>query len=71
MLGSPIMVDGRQVGVMAVYRDNSRQLRAEEALKASERYFQSLLANALDVVAVLDREGRVKYASGSLERMLG
>ena len=71
ILGSPIMVDGRQVGVMAVYRDNSRQLRAEEALKTSERYFQSLLANALDVVAVLDREGRVKYASGSLERMLG
>src|SRR5262249_46476172 len=71
VLGSPIIVDGTQVGVMAVYRDNTRQLRAEDALKTSERYFQSLLANALDVVAVLDRDGRVKYASGSLERVLG
>ena len=71
VLGSPIIVHGEQVGVMAVYRDNTRQLRAEDALKSSERYFQSLLANALDVVAVLDREGRIKYASGSLERVLG
>lgn len=71
VLGSPILLDGRQVGIIAVYRDITRQLRAEEALKTSERYFQSLLANALDVVAVLDREGRVKYASGSLERLLG
>ena len=71
VLGSPIILDGRQVGVIGVYRDITRQLRAEEALKTSERYFQSLLANALDVIAVFDREGRVKYASGSLERMLG
>lgn len=71
VLGSPIMLDGRQVGVIGVYRDISRQLRAEEALKTSERYFQSLLANALDVIAVFDREGRLKYASGSLERVLG
>ena len=71
VLGSPILLDGRQVGVIGVYRDITRQLRAEDALKTSERYFQSLLANALDVVAVLDREGRVKYASGSLERLLG
>ncbi|HEU4569042.1 MAG TPA: EAL domain-containing protein [Gemmatimonadales bacterium] len=71
VLGSPIIVDGRQVGVLGTYRDISRQLRAEEALKASERYFQSLLANALDVVFVLDREGRVRYSSGSVERVLG
>jgi diguanylate cyclase (GGDEF)-like protein/PAS domain S-box-containing protein len=71
VLASPILVDGRQAGVMAVYRDNSTQLRAEEALKASERYFQSLLSNALDVIAVLDRDGLVKYASGSIERLLG
>ena len=71
VLGSPIVVDGRQVGVIGVYRDISRQLRAEEALKSSERYFQSLLGNALDIVAVLDRDGLVKYASGSLERVLG
>ena len=71
VLGSPIILDGRQVGVIGVYRDITRQLRAEEGLKTSERYFQSLLANALDVIAVFDREGRVKYASGSLERMLG
>jgi diguanylate cyclase (GGDEF)-like protein/PAS domain S-box-containing protein len=71
VLGSPITVDGRQVGIIGVYRDITQQLRAEEALKASERYFQSLLANALDVIAVLDVEGNVRYASGSIKRVLG
>ncbi len=44
---------------------------AEEALLQSERYFKSLIENALDIVSILDKEGTVMYMSPSGERVLG
>lgn len=45
--------------------------RAIEALQRSEEYYRSLIENALDVITVLDRDGRVRYGSPSFERVLG
>ncbi|MFZ1081656.1 MAG: PAS domain S-box protein [Candidatus Kryptoniota bacterium] len=45
--------------------------RAEEALKESERYYKSLIENALDIVALLDANGYVQYISPSVEKVLG
>ena len=50
-----------------------RELRlkeAEETLRRSERYFRSLIENVGDVVVLLDGEGRARYASPSLQRLL-
>lgn len=44
---------------------------AEEALMQSEKYFRSLIENALDIVTILDREGTLMYMSPSGERVLG
>lgn len=44
---------------------------AEEALLQSERYFKSLIENALDIVSILDREGTLMYMSPSGEKVLG
>lgn len=44
---------------------------AQEALRQSEEHFRSLIENALDIVAVIDAEGRITYASPSLKRALG
>ncbi len=44
---------------------------AEQALLQSERYFKSLIENALDIVTILDREGNLVYMSPSAERVLG
>ncbi|HEU5357809.1 MAG TPA: EAL domain-containing protein [Gemmatimonadales bacterium] len=71
IIGSPIVTDGRQLGVYAVYRDNTQRVRAEEALKTSDRYFRSLMANTLDIIIVLDTDGKLRYASGSIEAVLG
>ncbi len=49
---------------------NERQ-DAEEALLQSEKYFRSLIENALDIVTILDREGTLMYVSPSGERVLG
>jgi PAS domain S-box-containing protein len=45
--------------------------RAVEALQRSEEYYRSLIENALDIITVLDPDGRVRYGSPSFERTLG
>lgn len=54
-----------------VVTDISERKRGEEALERSEEHFRSLIENALDVITVLGHDGTVKYASPSVERVLG
>ncbi|HYQ45592.1 MAG TPA: PAS domain S-box protein [Polyangiaceae bacterium] len=45
--------------------------RAESAARESEERVRAFVENALDVILVIDREGRVLYSSPSIERLLG
>ena len=56
---------------VAVKQDVSERRRAEEALRRSEEYHRALLDNALDLIIVLDGDAVVRYASPSVERILG
>ena len=62
-------------GVAAVDRqrraERSERRRAEAALERSERYFRSLTEHALDLVAIIQRDGTVRYASPSHRSVLG
>ncbi len=44
---------------------------AEEKLRQSELHYRSLIENTSDIIALLDRQGRFKYASPSIVRILG
>ena len=44
---------------------------AEEKLRQSELHYRSLIENTSDIIALLDKEGRFKYASPSIVRILG
>jgi two-component system, cell cycle sensor histidine kinase and response regulator CckA len=45
--------------------------RAEEALRQSDQRLRSLFQHLTDIIVVTDAEGRVTFASSSLERVLG
>ena len=44
---------------------------AQRARRSVEERFESLVANATEVIVVVDREGMVLYASPSVQRLLG
>ena len=44
---------------------------AIEALQRREEHFRSLIENALDMIAIVQRDGTIRYASPSHERVLG
>ncbi len=49
----------------------SERKRAEEALSQSEKYYKSLIENALDTITILDSRGNIKFKSQSTEKVLG
>ncbi|HEX2224415.1 MAG TPA: PAS domain S-box protein, partial [Thermoanaerobaculia bacterium] len=51
--------------------DVTGRRRAEEALRASEERFRSLVQNASDMISILEPDGVVRYESPSHQRVLG
>jgi PAS domain S-box-containing protein len=47
------------------------RIRAEEALRASEAYYQALLEQSIDCITVLDETGTIRYESPSVTQLLG
>ena len=57
--------------VIAVARDISDRVEAEEALRASEEHFRRLIENTSDLISILDPQGIIQYQSPAITRMLG
>ncbi|GAB4369840.1 MAG: hypothetical protein Kow0062_04080 [Acidobacteriota bacterium] len=55
----PVIIGGRQVGVIAAYRDVSDQRRATEALRASEERYRTLFESSKDVIYISTPDGRL------------
>lgn len=65
------LLDDRDVqGLVVNGRDATDRLAAQQSLYESEARFRALVQNSADIVAVVDR-GQIKYASPSVERVLG
>ena len=52
-------------------RDVTDQLRVERALESRETYYRALIENALDIITVVDRDGKILFESPALYRVLG
>src|SRR6185437_4603387 len=51
--------------------ERSQRKRAETELIRREKYFRTLTEHSLDVLTILDRQGRFLYNSPSLKTVLG
>jgi PAS domain S-box-containing protein len=63
------LTDGRTL-VRAI-RYACERHRAEQSLRASEERFRTLVEHSADGIALLDRRGKVVYASPAVKRILG
>ncbi len=62
---------GEVVALQGTIRDVTERKEVERKLVAQEAWFRSLTQNALDIITVLDAEGRIRYATPSGARTLG
>lgn len=54
-----------------VARDVTDRQRAQEALKQREEYLRALIENAVEIITVLNADGKRRYVSPSVEGSLG
>jgi len=57
--------------VIAVGRDVTERKSIEKALFESERYYRALIENATDGILVVNIDGKIRYESPSVARILG
>ncbi len=67
----PWHVGGEVTGRVWSFRDATPHRQAEEMLRASELQFRSLTEKARDLIAILDDDGTITYASPSHREVLG
>ncbi len=71
MRGKAIVgLDGETI-VAAYSRDITDRKRLQQQLEQSEQYHKALLHGSSDLITVVDQDGTVRFASDSIQRILG
>lgn len=63
--------EGNKVGVLAVGRNITERVRAEEQLARSEKFYRTLIADSLDLTLLLDTSGNITFSTPAVKRLLG
>ena len=71
IIGNPIVVEGKQVAVYAIYRDISERKQAQDALQTEKAYLEQLIETAQEAIVMADCEGGVLRVNGEFCRMFG
>jgi len=63
--------DGRVTALVGVCYDVTQQVRAEEAREKAQQMYRLMTEEASDIILMYESDGRIVFASGALERVLG
>jgi len=63
--------NGTVIGVLAFLHDITSRKNAEDELRESAALYRTIIESANDLVLILERDGRVRYASPAVTAMLG
>jgi PAS domain S-box-containing protein len=70
--GAPIRnADGQVVGVVLVFRDQTKERAAEQAVHAAEHRKAAIVEASLDAIVSMDRHGSITEINPAAERMIG
>lgn len=67
---SKIKIDNKW-NALGFIRDATQRKQTEVSLRRSERKFQNLIENINDVVYEVDKDGKIKFISSPIERIIG
>ncbi|MFH1010447.1 MAG: PAS domain S-box protein, partial [bacterium] len=68
---SPILRDGKPVGIRGIVVDNTKHEQAREALRKSEETYRDLVENIQDVIYSMTSSGTITYISPSIKAATG
>lgn len=60
-----------KIGYLSTGRDITEKKMADEKMKKSEQFYRTLIADSLDGIILLDKEGIIKFSSPSVKNVLG
>ena len=68
---NPLLQDGKVFGLSVFGKNITSQKKAEESLRKTRDYWQSLIENISDLVTVLDKDGAIQFQNPASEKILG
>jgi PAS domain S-box-containing protein len=71
LLALPVVVEGVNVGFIAIYHDISERKRYEEELRYQKEYYEALFINSPVAVVTIDLNGDVVSWNPTAERLFG
>lgn len=71
ILGAPIIHDGKQMGVFAIYRDITERKKAEEEVILQKTYLERLFNSAPEAIVWHDKMDRIVNVNDEFTRMFG
>jgi PAS domain S-box-containing protein len=69
--GAPIIVDEKQVGILAIYLDITNIKKAEQQIRTQKQYFEALFNSAVDGIVSLDLEDCIVDVNPQFEKLFG